>query len=97
MKQNSNVKQDSDWTKNSKLQKIAPEKLMLLQSLASQGSQKSPTDLLPFFMSFVTNENQLHLNFSEEEIQLIIDVLKEGKSPAYQRKLERMIRMLKMM
>ena len=40
-----------DWMNDPKLNGLDKSKLALLQNLADQGGQKSPTELLPFLMA----------------------------------------------
>lgn len=86
-----------DWMKNPKLAGMDPAKLEMLQNLANQGSQKSQQELLPFLMSLSNPGNQNGLSFQPNEANAIIEVLKMGKSPQEQAKLDKIIQLMKMM
>lgn len=90
-----------DWTKNPSLSGIDAEKLKMLNSIASQGSQKGMNELLPFLMSAVSqNESKSEsggMHFTPKEMDTIIEVLKMGKSPQETAKIERMMQIIRMM
>lgn len=87
---------DNDWKRNPKLQDFDKSKLEMLQSLAEQGQGKSAADMLPFLMGAAANGKQKGLNFSKEEISVILDVLKAGKSPGEAAKLDRIVTLMNM-
>lgn len=88
---------NQDWKENPKLRNMDKSKLEMLQNLADQGSQKSPTELLPFLMAAASKGKSGGLNFNDNEISMIIEVLKAGKSPAETAKLDKMIQMMRML
>lgn len=88
---------NEDWKNDPKLRGMDMEKLDMLQQLASQGIGKSPTDLLPFVLFAASKGKKAGMNFSPEEVSTIIEVLKSGKSPSETAKIDRMIKMLRMM
>lgn len=68
----------------------------MLQGLAQQGIGKNPTDMMPFLMQAATQGKKAGLNFNDQEISTIIEVLKMGKSPAEAAKLDRIVSLMKM-
>ena len=88
---------DSDWINNPNLAGIDPAKLSMLQSLASQGSQKSQKELLPFLMAAASSSQKNGTQFSRDEIDLIVNVLKSGKSKEETAKIDQMLQIMKMM
>lgn len=86
-----------DWMNDPSLSKINTAKLEMLQSLAMQGSTKSSNDLLPFLMAASRNSRSNGMQFSPEEMDAVIAVMKKGKSPQETAKIERMLNLLKMM
>lgn len=88
---------DSEWMKNPNLAGIDPAKLMMLQSLASQGSQKKQSEMLPFLMAAASSSRKNGTQFSRDEIDLIVEVLKSGKSQAEIAQIDRMMQIMKMM
>lgn len=85
-----------DWRANPRLSGMDKEKLNMLQNLASQGSGKSPAELLPFLMGAAAQGKNGGLKFSSEEISTIIEVLKMGKTPEEAERLDRIVNLMKM-
>lgn len=87
----------SDWTNNPKLSGIDPAKLSMLQSLAAQGSTKNQNEMLPFLMAAASNSQKNGMQFSPQEMTMILEVLKKGKSPEEAAKMDQMFNMMRMM
>lgn len=85
-----------EWQNDPKLQNIDPSKLSLLQSLADQSGDRSPSDMLPFLMSAAAQGRQNGLQFSSDEITAILNVLKAGKSPKETAKLDQIVSLMRM-
>ena len=88
---------DSDWMNNPNLAGIDPAKLAMLQSLASQGSQKSQKELLPFLMAAASSSQKNGTQFSRDEMDVSVEVLKSGKSREEAAKIDQMMQIMKMM
>lgn len=89
-------KNDS-WMGHPNLSGMDPAKLAMLQSLASQGSQKSQNDMMPFLMSVMSGQKGNGMKFSSDEMGQIIEVLKIGKSQEEIAKIDKMLMLLRMM
>ena len=87
---------DQNWKDNPKLSQLDRGKLDMLSQLAMQGAGKSPSQMLPYIMSAAARGKQSGMNFSDNEIDTIIQVLKIGKSPEETRKLDQVIQLMKM-
>ena len=70
-----------DWMNDPRLNGVDKSKLALLQSLADQGGQKNPSELIPFLMAAASQGKSQGVNFNSAEMELIIEVLKQGQSP----------------
>ncbi len=90
---------DNNWMNNDALKGIDPAKLQMLSQLASQGQQqaKSQSDVMPFLMMAANSSKEKGMNFSGQEMDMIIEVLKMGKSPQEIAQMDQMLMMLKMM
>ena len=88
---------DADWMNHPNLAGIDHAKLAMLQSLASQGSQKSQKELLPFLMAAASSSKKNGTQFSHDEMDLIVEVLKAGKSKEEIAKIDQMLQIMKMM
>lgn len=85
-----------DWRTNPKLAQMDKAKLDLLQSLASQGSGKSINEMLPFLMGAAAQGKKGGLKFNSNEISIIIEVLKTGKSQEECERLDRVVSLMRM-
>lgn len=86
---------DQNWKNDPKLKSISREKLDMLQTLAENGMGKSPGELMPYIMSVITQNQKNSFKFSPEEISVIIEVLKSGKTPREAEKLDRIVSLMK--
>ena len=85
-----------DWKNDPHLADLDPQKLAMLQMLADQGNGKTAQEMVPFLLSAASRGQSSGLQFSDQEIQTILDVLKAGKSPAEIAKLNRIIHLMRM-
>ena len=84
----------NEWINNPMLKNIDPVKLNLIQKAASQVSGKSGKDLAPIMMALITSANRQKIQFTQEEITLILEILKEGKSKEEQEQIDKSIQMV---
>ena len=82
-----------EWMNNPALKGIDPAKLELIRMAAARTSGKTGRDLAPVMLALITSANKQGIRFSPEEVSLILDILKEGKSKEEQKQIERTIRM----
>ena len=82
-----------EWMNNPALKGIDPAKLELIRMAAARTSGKTGRDLAPVMLALITSANKQGIRFSPEEVSLILDILKEGKSEEEQEQIERTIRM----
>ena len=90
---------DQSWMNNPNLQGIDRSKLEMLSQFASQGQQqtKSQSDLMPFLMMAANSSKEKGMQFSSNEMEMIIEVLKMGKSPEEVAQMDKMIMLMRMM
>lgn len=84
----------NDWMNHPAMKNIDPVKLELIQMAASQTAGKSGKDLAPVMLSLITNANKKGIRFSGDEMSLILEILKEGKSKEEQSQIDRTINMV---
>jgi uncharacterized NAD(P)/FAD-binding protein YdhS len=82
------------WFNNDALKNIDMQKMMMLQELLKQSNGKQSNEMLPFLMAASRQANSKGLNFSKDEMQLIINVLKKDMSPAEQDRTAKMLSLL---
>lgn len=87
---------NSDWMNNPKLKNIDKEKLKILIPLISQASDKKQNELAPFLLAAASGARKKGVTFSKEELQLIIDSIKTGKSPEEVNRINNMLQMTQM-
>ncbi|BFK20584.1 hypothetical protein F230042K4_18750 [Mediterraneibacter glycyrrhizinilyticus] len=85
----------NDWINSPLLKDIDPVKLELIKMAASQTSGKSGKDLAPVMLALIISANKKGIRFTAEEIQLILEILKDGKSAEEQAQIERTMNMVK--
>lgn len=88
---------NQNWINDPRLAGLDKNKLEMLQQLADQGSQKNQSDLMPFLMAAASSGKSNGINFSSDEINAIIEVIKMGKSPKEAARLDKIISIMRMM
>ena len=61
-----------------------------------KGSGKSASDMLPFLMSAAASGKKNGLNFSQNEISAVLEVMKAGKSPQEAAKIDKIVNLMRM-
>lgn len=88
---------DDSWLNNPALSGIDLAKLQMIQSMAVQGAGKNPSSLLPFLMAASKSSKKKGMQFSEEEIHTIAEVLKSGKSKEEVARIDQMLALAKLL
>ena len=83
----------NNWMEHPMLQKMDPAKLELIRTAAAKTNGKSGNDLAPILLALITNANKKGIRFSPDEISLILELLKEGKSKEEQMQIDKTVRM----
>ena len=84
----------NEWMNNPAMKNIDPIKLELIQMAVSQTAGKSGRDLAPIMMALITNANKKGISFSGDEMSLILEIMKDGKSQDEQAQIDRTINMV---
>lgn len=84
----------NEWMNSPAMQNLDPVKLQLIQMAASQTTGKSGRDLAPVMMALISNANKKGVQFSGDEISLILEILKDGKSKEEQAQIDHTINMV---
>ncbi|QDW74170.1 hypothetical protein FND36_09100 [Lachnospiraceae bacterium KGMB03038] len=85
----------NEWMNHPAMENIDPIKLELIKTAAKQTQGKSGNSLAPVMMALITSANKKGIRFQPEEISLIMDSLKEGKTKEEQEQIDRMMQMVK--
>lgn len=83
----------NDWMNNPAMKNIDPIKLELIKAAASKTSGKSGKELAPIMMALISGANKQGIRFTPEEMTLILDILKDGKSKEEREQIDRTINM----
>lgn len=75
------------------MKNIDPIKLELIKTAAGQTSGKSGNALAPVMLSLITSANKKGIRFTPDEMTLILEVLKEGKTKEEQAEIDRTVKM----
>ncbi len=87
----------NDWKKDERLKDISPEKLELLEKLASGIQGKTPNEAMPLLMGALSAAKAKGLNFTPDEMNLIIDLLKSSASEAEAERIEHLLKVFHQM
>ena len=83
----------NEWMNNPAMKNIDPIKLELNKTAASNTSGKSGKELAPVMMALISGANKQGIRFTPEEMTLILEILKEGKSKEEREQIDRTINM----
>lgn len=83
-----------DWLNDPMLKNMDPIKVELIKTAAAQTSGKSGRALTPVLMTLITNANKKGIRFSPDEISLILELIKEGKTQKEKEQIDRTIQMV---
>ena len=82
-----------EWMNNPAMKNIDPAKLELIRMAASKTSGKTGKDLAPVMLALITSANRQGIQFTPDEVTLILEILKQGKSKEEQEQIDRTVRM----
>ena len=85
----------NEWIDHPAMHNIDPLKLELIKTAARQTQGKSGKALAPVMMALITSANKKGIQFTPEEMSLVLSILKEGKSKEEQDQIENMVQMVK--
>ena len=86
-----------DWINDPALQNMEPAKLELFKMAAAQVAGKSGNAMAPIMMSLITNANKKGIQFTSDEISLILKLMKQGKTPAEQQNIDKTVQLVQTM
>ena len=82
-----------EWMNNPAMKNIDPAKLELIRMAASKTSGKTGKDLAPVMLALITSANRQRIQFTPDEVTLILEILKQGKSKEEQEQIDRTVQM----
>ena len=78
-----------EWMDHPAMKHIDPVKLELIRT--AQTSGKSGNSLAAAMMALISSANREGIRFSPEETSLILEILKEGRSPEEKKQIDSMV------
>lgn len=85
---------ENNWINHPEMNKLDPIKLELIKNAAAQVSGKSGNSMATVMMALITSANKRGIRFSSDEISLILEILKEGKSAQEKTNIDNMVKMI---
>lgn len=85
----------NEWMNHPLLKNINPVKYNLIQMAATKTAGKSGKELMPIMMALITSANKQGIHFTPDEITLILDIIKEDKTPEEKAQIDSTIQMVK--
>lgn len=82
------------WLNHPGLKNIDPLKLELIKTAASSTNGKTGNALAPILLSLITSANKKGIQFSPDEICLVMEIMKEGRSPAERAQIDKTAQMV---
>lgn len=84
----------NDWMNHPAMKNIDPVKLELIKTAAAQTSGKRGNNMATVMMALITTARKRGITFTPEEMSLILDVLKDGKTKEEQEQIDHMVTMV---
>ena len=84
----------NEWMNHPAMKTIDPVKLELIKTAAAQTAGKTGNSLAAVMMALITSANQKGIRFTQEEVSLILEILKDGKTKEEQMQIDRMVKMV---
>ena len=79
------------WMEHPQMKHMDPLKQELIRMAFERTRGKSGKSLAPIMMSIITGANKKGIRFSQEEIELLLQMLKEGKSSEEKAQIDQMV------
>ncbi len=80
-----------EWMNHPAMKNLDPVKLELIRSAAKQTEGKTGKALAPVMLSLIVNANKRGIRFTPEETDLILAIMKEGKSDSEKKQIDHMV------
>lgn len=83
-----------DWTTHPGMNNLDPLKREVIRAAAKQVQGKSGNQMATVMMALITSARKHNISFSPEEMSLILEILKDGKSPDEKKQIDNMVSMV---
>lgn len=86
---------DPDVLNNPILQGISPEKFDFIHAFSNKKMPTSMNEAMPFMMASIQDAKKKNIQFNNEEVKLISEILIANLSPEEQQKARKILQMMK--
>lgn len=83
------------WMEDARISDIPKVKLDFLQKIFFESKNLTQKEQLPFFMALAGRAKKDNISFSQDEINLIMDVIKDHSSPEEVAKINQTVKLFK--
>lgn len=83
------------WMQDARIADIPKAKLDFLQKIFFESKNLTQKEQLPFFMALAGRAKKDNISFSQEEINLIMDVIKDHSTPEEVAKINQTVKLFK--
>ena len=80
-----------EWMNHPAMKNLDPVKLELIRTAARQTKGKSGKELAPVMLSLIVSANKRGIRFTPEETDLILAIMKEGKSDSEKNQIDHIV------
>ncbi len=84
---------EESWLNHPGLDRLDPAKKELLRTLSAQSAGKPSSEMAPLLMAMVTQANKKRLSFSPDEMNLLIEIMKQNRPKEEQERIDQMVNM----
>lgn len=88
---------DANWMQDNELSNISKDKLMLINSFLTDTSRMSQKEMMIFIMNVVKKCKEQNIQFSKEEMEQIMTVVRKHATPDEIAKIDKVMKMQNMM
>lgn len=71
----------NNWMEHPAMQNIDPVKLELIKMAAERTKGKTGNSLASVLLTLITSAKKKNIQFTPDEVSLIMEIMKEGKTP----------------
>ena len=89
------MKDNMQWMQDARIADIPKAKLDFLQKIFFESKNLTQKEQLPFFMALAGRAKKDNISFSQEEINLIMDVIKDHSTPEEVAKINHTVKLFK--
>ncbi|MDD2978687.1 MAG: hypothetical protein PHN80_01810 [Hespellia sp.] len=87
----------NEWMNDQRIKQLDPLKRQLIEKAFEQTNGKAGESLAPILMALITTANRRGIRFSSDEISLVLEVIKNGKSEKERQEIDQTVNLVNSM